>query len=208
MERIIQIADFLTNRLSPEEAEEVRTQIETNSEWAEEAAFLKDLSSSAIEVRKLELRRQFNDIEIKLQREAPNGVVVLMNKIKNSIKNHVDYSLEELTNLFIPVPTYQVAILQTKRGEDFDVLKPKKGADCWEEGLSFELSNGVEEVLELTIENNQAEELYSGEIPPHTIYFKPLFSSKDNLPGRYYWKVTSDNETIMGDFFIGKDIQS
>ncbi|MGB1241604.1 MAG: hypothetical protein ACPG49_03725 [Chitinophagales bacterium] len=208
MDRIIQIADFLENRLSPKDVEKVRLQIINDPEWAEEAAFLKDLSFSAIEVKKAALRKRFNEVEVKLQRETPNGVTVLMNKIKNSIKDHVDYSLDQLTNLFAPVPTYQMAISQTKRGVDFDVLKPEKGGDCWEDGLSFELSNGVGEALELTIENNQSDELYSDEIPAHTIYFKPSFSSKDHSPGRYYWKLTSDNETIMGDFFIGRDLQS
>jgi len=208
MERTIRIADFLTNRLSPQEAEEVRLQIANDAEWAEEAAFLEDISFSAIEVKKEALRKRFDAIEVKLQRETPEGITILMDKIKDSIKNYIDYSIDQLADLFVPVPHYQPILAQVQRGEDFEVLRPEKGADCWESGLSFEFSNGLEEVLELSIENNQSEELYSGDIPAHSIYFNPLFSSKDHPPGRYYWKVTSDNETIMGDFFIGRDLSS
>ncbi|MFK7903782.1 MAG: hypothetical protein AB8B69_01595 [Chitinophagales bacterium] len=208
MERTIRIADFLTNRLPLQEAKEVSLQIANDPEWAEEAAFLKDLSVSAVEVKKAALRKQFNNIEVKLQRETSEGMTTLMNKIKDSVKNHIDYSIDQLAGLFAPVPHYQPILAQVQRGGDFEVLKPEKGADCWSDGLFFEFSNGLEEALELSIENNQSDELYSGEIPAHSIYFNPQFSSKDHPPGRYYWKVTSDNETIMGDFFIGKDLTS
>ena len=52
MEHINKIADFLTGRLSPQEMEEIRLQIESNKEWSDELAFQKDLIFCSIEVKK------------------------------------------------------------------------------------------------------------------------------------------------------------
>ena len=74
--------------------------------------------------------------------------------------------------------------------------------------MYFELSEESEEDLELSIENNQCEELYIQEIPSHTQQFYVPFAAKNYPPGRYYWKLMVEDEMILAEFFIGKNVQS
>lgn len=207
MEQTIKIADYLTNRLTPQEAEEVKLQIANNPEWAEEAAFLKEVLFSAIEVKKEQLREHFAAIEAKLKKQQANSLADSIEKIKTVIQDYADYTLEQLKALFAPVPHYQPLLAMPTRAGGLEVLVPENGVDCTDEGLYFELSEASDETLELSIENNQCDEVYTLEIEPNTFQFTVPFAANSHPPGRYYWKLMVDDEMIISEFFVGKEMK-
>lgn len=207
MEHTIKIADYLTNRLSKEETEEVRLQIANDPEWAEEAAFLKEVLFSAIEVKKTQLRTHLGAIEVKLQKNEATNLAVYFDQAKKVIQEHIDYSIEYLKELFAPVPHYQPLLAMPTRAGNIEVLVPDNGVDCQDEGLYFELSEASDETLELSIENNQCEEVYSQEIEANALQFTVHFAAKDYPPGRYYWKLMVEDEMVISEFFVGKDLK-
>ncbi len=205
MDYLHQVADFLTGRLSPQEAEEVRRKIETNPEWAEEAAIQEEILFTAIEVKKIQLKTQFDGIEAKLQLQKEKEFATKIADFKSFVYQQVEYGLDQLAALFTLVPQYQPLLGMPLRGQDIEVLMPNEGTDCFNEGLSFQLSKGSEFPLEVVVENNQCEEVYSQEIAPNTADFTLFFPAKDHPPGRYYWKLMLEEEMIMSEFFIGKE---
>lgn len=207
MEHTIKIADYLTNRLSKEASEEVRLQIANDSEWAEEAVFLKEVLFSAIEVKKNQLRTHLDTLEVKLQENETTNLTVYFKKAKTVIQEHIDYSIEHLKALFAPVPHYQPLLAMPIRAGNIEVLVPKNGVDCSDEGLYFELSETSDEILELSIENNQCEEVYSQEIEADAVQFTVPFAAKDYSPGRYYWKLMVEDEMVISEFFVGKNLK-
>ncbi len=207
MEQTIKIADFLTNRLSPQEAEAVRLQIANNPEWAEEAAFLQEVLFSAIEVKKKQLREHFAVVEAKLKKQQAKSLSASIDKMKTSVQKQLDYSIEQLKELFAPVPHYQPLLAMPTRAGGIEVLVPENGVDCTDEGLYFELSETSKELLELSIENNQCDEVYTLEIEPNTFQFTVPFVAKEHPPGRYYWKLMVEDEMVISEFFVGKDMK-
>ncbi|MEZ4886780.1 MAG: hypothetical protein R3E32_18775 [Chitinophagales bacterium] len=208
MEQMTKIADFITHRLSPEEAAMVELRIAEDAEWKEEEAFQREVLFTAIEVKKMQLRKQFAGIEAKLQKKYANNLSTSIDKIKTSIKEHVEYSVEQLKELFAPVPHYQPLLAMPTRAGSLEVMIPQNGIDCTDEGLQFELTEASDETLELSIENNQCEEVYTQEILPNTFQFIVPFAAKDYPPGRYYWKLMVEDEMIISEFFVGKDLIS
>lgn len=208
MDYLHRIADFITGKLSPQEAEKVKQKIETNSEWAEEAAIQEDILFAAIEVKKIQLRTQFDRIEANLQSQTKQGLVAKITGFKSFVSQQVEYSLEQLTALFTPVPQYQPLLAMPMRGHDIKVLMPDAGIDCFNEGLSFQLSKGSEFPLEVVVENNQCEEIYAQEIDSNTTDFTLFFPAREHPPGRYYWKLMLEEEMIMSEFFIAKEALS
>lgn len=145
--------------------------------------------------------KQFHQ-QLPKQQEAINAAI-------NS--NEQSYTLEELLDMFKVVSHYEAAIEQANlamaaRSSRLEVIRPANQADCTHD-LTFELSKAVSEVLHLTIEDSEEDEVYEGKFPLNTTVFTPIFD-KALLPGRYYWKLMgSTYETTIGTFFIHKELK-
>ncbi|MEZ4885327.1 MAG: hypothetical protein R3E32_11415 [Chitinophagales bacterium] len=112
--------------------------------------------------------------------------------------------LDDLAAAFLPIPQYETVLAAASRSTAFEVVLPENGLDCKGGILVFELKKGIDKTLQLSIENNQKTVLIEEVIEAQTTYFE---ASVRNLEaGLYYWKLKTENDLVMGSFFIRKDL--
>ena len=111
-----------------------------------------------------------------------------------------------LEDLFKVVPYYESLILAEARSGSLLVASPENGADCGN-SIAFELKQPSASPLKLTIENSNEDILIKTQIDANSQTFKIDLNPSQRFPtGRYYWKLKSDDGTLIREFFINKDL--
>ena len=110
--------------------------------------------------------------------------------------------------MFQPVKAYENRIAKelvgTRSVGGLKVNKPENGVDCSEE-LVFELENPVNDVLKLTIEDSEEDEIFSQKIEANISTF--TLDLTGFKPGRYYWKLRSKKYgMVLRSFFVKKHL--
>ncbi len=106
---------------------------------------------------------------------------------KEDFEEKVSYTLDGLVAMFRPVNIYEKRIAKelvgTRQLGGLKVKYPENETDCLEE-VTFELEQSVNDVLKLSIENNEEDEVLKKVIETNTIRF--TINIKNFKPGRYY----------------------
>ena len=110
-----------------------------------------------------------------------------------------------LEDLFKVVPYYESLILAEARSGSLRVASPENGADCGN-SIAFELTQPSASPLKLTIENSNEDILIKTQIEANSQTFKVDLGPKKFPTGRYYWKLKSEDGTLIREFFINKDL--
>ncbi len=113
----------------------------------------------------------------------------------------------QLDDLFKSVPYYESLILAEARAGALKVASPNNGADCNGSSIEFELAQPAQSDLKLTIENSNEDILIKTKIEANTQSFSIPLDAKQKFPsGRYYWKLKSEDGTVIREFFVNKDL--
>ncbi len=180
-----------------------RQLLEQISDWKDATVFQGDFLES-LSISKLEdVKSNLMLFEEEFQyAQAKEGSLSIFEKIKQQI----DLTLDEIASLFQPVSDYQpyLRLATASRGE----LKVNKAV--FEENrntLSFELSKDASHSLQLTVENNLQEVLVRKELSKKVgAKFEVKLDGLQSIPGRYYWRLVMNRDSVMDEFFIGKDL--
>lgn len=178
----------------------------TDAQFAASVKFQQKLMRSIDRLGDQLFLRKLQNLEIQIQTER-----VTKNKLADSLKGLTDKALEKgnilfdnLTAAFLPLLQYELAIQSASRSQTLEVSAPENGLDVKGGILAFELRKGINQSLQLSIETNQQQVIFEEMIEPQIIRFE--ISVKELEVGRYYWKLKTPDDLVMGSFFIRKDL--
>ncbi|MGB0930112.1 MAG: hypothetical protein ACPGVB_05015 [Chitinophagales bacterium] len=200
-EKIKLVEDYVLGTLS-EKNLQLLTQIRNNEPAiGEQIAFYEDLHGGAVlfgdERFKMELQEMEQNWQLKQSKLKQSS---LKEKWK-SLTDKVNETIDELSQFFLPVPNYEAALWQASRSTAAGLMTPKNGLDV-EKELSFGFEKPLAKKQGFVIENNQQEIVEERVLEKGTEGF--VVDVSDFVPGRYYWKLTGERETVIGMFFVGR----
>lgn len=208
MEKNELIEKYLTGALSASESTEFDTLLVNDADFKKTLAFQQDFMQSVKAVGRKDLVDLFQQAETELIAEKKAAGVGVLEQIKTGIKKDfakVAYTLEQLTQMFRPVPTYQLAINNTLRAGAVSIEVPENGVDCSQGSITFERRPSMIEDYELLIENNDYDTLIEEDWEAGTQRLTIDLPESAFLPGRYYWKLIEDGEmVVIREFFVQK----
>ncbi|MEZ4885341.1 MAG: hypothetical protein R3E32_11485 [Chitinophagales bacterium] len=118
-----------------------------------------------------------------------------------SLTDKVNETIDGLSQFFLPVPNYEAVLWQASRSTTFGLIAPKNGLDV-EAELVIQFEKPLANNQSFVIENNQQELVEERGVEKGVKGF--VVDVSDFVPGRYYWKLTGERETVMGMFFVGR----
>ncbi len=197
---------YLLDTLSTSEQQQFDELLKRDTAFAEDVSFHKDFMVGMDAVGDEQLKGLFQTIEQELA--AQNAKTVLIDKAKQlatDIQGKVNYTADQLIALFRPVPSYEMIMNYTNRGEDLEVITPAKNYDCKDQVLHFEMKAPGSNEMTILIENNAQEKVQEVKVAEQEMFFT-IKLSDDLKPGIYYWKVSDGKNMVMGDFYLGKNL--
>ncbi len=200
-EKIKLVEDYVLGTLSEKDLR-LLTQLRENEPAIEEQiVFYEDLYGGAVlfgdERFKMELQEMEQNWQLKQEKLKQSS---LKEKWK-SLTNKVNGAIDELSQFFLPVPNYEAALFQASRSTAAGLIAPENGLDA-EEELVFGFEKPLPKKQNFVIENNQQELVEEQILEQGTKQF--AVNLKDFVPGRYYWKMIGERETVIGMFFVGR----
>jgi len=199
------IENFLNGNLTSLEDNEFQNLQANDSSFQEDIDFFKRFVNVLRVYGQEELKKELIFVEVQVQKEENSALTKMKEGLQKVVKK-LHYSIEELTELFRVVPEYQGVLAYVNRGNNLQVLHPQNSIDASIEGLGFKLKTNDKPLIQLTIENNQKQVIYSTTIDSQTSEF--VVGVEELIPGRYYWKLTTQKETVIREFFIRKDLMT
>ena len=116
------------------------------------------------------------------------------------------YTLDELLGMFSLSAYYEEELALTRSGSTSSILltKPQPDADCFQT-LEIEFAAALPKPASIWVENNLEETVIAEQnMPPasteFTLDITPL------KPGRYYLKVSIDDDTLIRGFYVQKNL--
>ncbi|MFK7907360.1 MAG: hypothetical protein AB8B69_19650 [Chitinophagales bacterium] len=196
---------FLEGKLTQEEEQQFQKLQESDASLPKDMDFLQRFMNVQMHFGRDELKRELFSLEKELQKEEVLSFTQRLEVSLQGMVKKLHYSMQELASFFQPQPEYQRVLAYANRGEDLKIAHPISGIDAGEVGgLHFEIDGKFNAPLQLTVENNQKQILLSTSIDVHeTVFFVKVESLP---PGRYYWKLKGEKETIIREFFMQKDL--
>ncbi len=195
------VEDYVLGTLSEKDLQ-LLTQIRRNEPAIEDQIiFYEDLHGGAVlfgdERFKMELQEMEQNWQLK-------QVKLKQSSLKDkwqSLTDKVNETIDGLSQFFLPVPNYEAALFQASRSTAAGLIAPKNGLDADTE-LNFGFEKPLTKKQRFTIEDNQQEIVEERVLEEGTKQF--VVSIQDFVPGRYYWKLTGERETVIGMFFVGR----
>jgi hypothetical protein len=124
---------------------------------------------------------------------APNEVV---QSVKSLSQTELTRENDSLSGNYKKLALYENAIKNNLRGENIEVLSPKKSTQItFGEKVVFSLKDNKQEIL-ITVINNTGKTLFENMVKiPYTLQLK--------LPrGLYYWEITENDEVVFVSKFL------
>lgn len=195
---------FVKGKATAKEQKEVQQLCGENPDIKAQLEFMQVLHQGLVqgEVNRMSQRLSFLTSQLKQNKKKQSFL--------DTLNQQLNYTLEQLLQLFAPVPAYQTQLARISlRAAATDILlSPPTSYDCVDYQLQFSLEKPLSktEELELIVEDNQFNEVYAQEYPPQTTEFTVQLNPNDYAPGRYYWKLSVEDQLLIGEFFIQKDL--
>ncbi|MGB1242559.1 MAG: hypothetical protein ACPG49_08560 [Chitinophagales bacterium] len=168
----------------------------------QEIIFFEDLHGGAVlfgdERFKMELQQMETNWLLKQKKAQQSS----LRKKLNNLTGRLNEAMTEFSEFFLPVPNYETALWQASRSSFAGLIVPKNGADI-EEELSCHFKNPLSKSHRFVLENNLQEVLEERLLQKGTRHF--VVAIADFTPGRYYWKLIGNRETLIGMFFVGRN---
>ncbi|MEZ4887998.1 MAG: hypothetical protein R3E32_24935 [Chitinophagales bacterium] len=199
-QHIDRIQKYLRGELPPNEMIAMKTNIEQNSILAQEVADYQFLIEGIVAAGAFDFEAKVASWEQKYTLDKSG--------FEEKTSQDETYTLDDLLLMFQPVSIYEKRIANelvgTRSIGGLKVVKPENEVDCLGQ-LTFELESPVDDVLKLTIENNEEDEVLQQNISANTLTF--TIDLKELRPGRYYWKLRSKQHgMILRSFFVQKHL--
>lgn len=200
-EKIKFVEDYVLGTLSDKDLQLFTQLRRDNSSIEEQITFYEDLHGGALlfgdERFKMELQEMEQNWQLKQSKLKQSS----LKEKWQSLTDKVNETIDGLSQFFLPVPNYEAALFQASRSTSAGLIAPENGQDVIKE-LFFDFDKPLAKKQDFTIENNQQElveervlEEGTKQLVVNTEYF---------VPGRYYWKLTGERETMIGMFFVGR----
>ncbi len=209
-QKIELIEKHLSNKLSIKEQELFQQLLESDKDFAMAVLFQKDLIPSIAVNGRQSLKLQFEELEKAIAATNTKSQETVFETIKQNIEAEIQqlgYTIDQMIQLFRPVPNYTTAIAATTRGSSLSILSPENEADLSEGFIRFDFGQALKKDIEILIEDNQYDVLIEEEISAgHSEATLPL-PTPNFKAGRYYWKIIEGDELVMiRTFFVRKDL--
>ncbi len=200
---------YLYGQLSDEEEEQWKVFQEGDSAIEEDLAFFADFVSATELEGEAEIKLNLQNLEANLQKKKTSSSKIDLSpqRILEKINEAIDFTLDELTALFAPIPNYELATLQPNRSAKVKLTAPQNGVNIEGGILTFVFEKPTPEILQLKIENNRQELLLETTIPRGSESFELQLEETTFVAGRFYWKLVGSEGTQIGVFFVRKDLQ-
>ena len=214
---------YISGELSSEEKNRFEKILKRNPELQQELELHKRVYKSLKKKDKLELKRKLDEIHksfkrgdlprIKYFKKPPFYLYAALMVILISIGYYTYYfitrdnglKMEYISGNYEKSPVFETFMESGKRSAEFKIIAPDTSAIFkTKEKIKFEWLTDSKEVFQLKILqfiNKSNAILYEFNVVSNT----NNFVLKENLkPGRYYWKLETDNDVLHIGYFIVK----
>lgn len=201
---------YLYGQLTNEEETQWKTLQAENEAIEEDLAFFADFISATELEGEAEMKLELQNLESNLQLKKTSSFTIDLSpqRLLEKINQAIDFTLEELTALFAPLPNYELAALQPSRSSEVMLIEPENEVNIEGGLLTFVFEKPISENLQLKIENNRLEQLLETTIPQNSQAFELFLEESIFAAGRFYWKLKGSTGTQIGVFFVRKDLQT
>jgi len=194
---------LVKGKATAKEQKEIQQLCVENPDIQEKLEFIQSLHKGLVASEIHQMSKRLNILSHRLKQKKKQRLSAAVNKKFN-------YTPAQLQRLFAVVRPYQIhlAHLALRAADISELLSPPLSYDCKDYQLHFSLEKSLSktEELELIVEDNQFNELFAQEYMPTTTDFTVQLNPNDYAPGRYYWKLSSGDQLLIGEFFIRKDL--
>ncbi len=190
-------------KLTEEEQAIFDKSMKTDADFKELVGYFEDFMVGLEDFGDKAVLQELKSLEKTIQQEEK------MEGLQNLWKgffDKADYTLEQLAALFRPVVTYEPLLAHAHRGNDIPLIVTEKEWDMAVEDMVLTFSEPISSDFSLAIENNQRQVVWTSIIPEASIDFTlTLQDTNIQAPGRYYFKLSNDKQTLLQEFFVHKD---
>lgn len=194
------IEGYVLETLSEEDLQLLTQLRKSEPDIEEQIAFYEDLQGGAVLFGDERFKIELKEMEQSWQRKQQKAEQSSLKEKWQSFSDKVNETIDNLSQFFLPVPNYEAALLQPSRSTAAGLTAPENGSDA-EEELIFTFAESLAEKHTFTIENNQQEIVAERTLEKGVERFAVDLS--DFMPGRYYWKLVGNRDTVIGMFFVG-----
>lgn len=202
---------YFAKQLTKEEQVQFEGLMSSDAGFQELVGYYEDFMVGMEDFGDKAIMLELKSLEKTIQKEESQAIASKENSdflqnLWKGLLDRTDYTLDQLVDLFQPVPNYQPLLVSAHRGNNIPLDKPDEE---WDLAVSDEVLIFTEPTfvdLSLVVENSRREKIWQTTIPKNSIAF--ALSLKDmsvNAPGRYYLKLSDGKETVMLEFFVRKD---
>ncbi|MFK7906900.1 MAG: hypothetical protein AB8B69_17335 [Chitinophagales bacterium] len=200
-EKIKLVEGYVFKTLSDKDLESL-TQLRKNEPGVEDQiAFYEDLYGGAVLFGDERFKMELQEMEVNWQLKQSKLKQSSLKDKWQSLTDKVNETIDDLAQFFLPVPNYEAALLQASRSTAAGLTAPENGLDA-ENELSFSFEKPLTKNQSFTIEDNQQILVEERVLEEGTKQF--VVDTQNFVPGRYYWKLTGNRETLIGMFFVGR----
>ncbi len=184
------IEQYLNGTLNAEDLRDFEAQLAADTTLAEAVFFQKLLQQTA---------QQYNQVEQVTQ------TLTNLSKQRMDVAGNT-YTLDELLGMFAPSAYYEEELALTRSGStsSIQLTKPLPDADCLHI-LEIEFATSLPKPAAIWVENNLEETVIAEQniASTNTEYTLDITLLK---PGRYYLKVSIDDDTFIRGFYVQKNL--
>ncbi len=166
-----------------------------------EIAFFENLHGGAVLFGDERFKMELQQVETNWQLKQKKAKESSFRKKFKDLRGKVNEVVGEFSQLFLPVPNYETALWQATRSSSSGLIAPKNGEDIKGE-LSYSFENPLSKKYRFVVENNLQEVVEERILQKGAKRF--VVDVADFTPGRYYWKLIGERDTLIGMFFIGR----
>jgi len=198
-EKIKLVEGYVLETLSDKDLQSL-TQLRKNEPAIEDQiAFYEDLYGGAVLFGDERFKMELQEMEANWQLKQSKLKQSSLKEKWQSLTDKVNETIDGLSEFFLPVPNYEAALWQASRSTATGLSAPENGLDA-EGELSFGFEKPLSKKQSFTIENNQQEVVEERVLEKGTRAV--VVNVAEFMPGRYYWKLMGDRETVIGMFFV------
>ncbi len=198
-------------QLTEKEQALFKTSMETNSEFQEFVTYFEDFMVGVEHFGDKQIMLELKGFEQKIQKEEREAALSgqKTNKLQDlwqQFVNKADYTLEQLAELFKPVPIYQPLLAHVHRGNNIPLQKTEEEWDLAVSAIELKFSEPTPVDLSIVIENNSRQSVWISTVPKNSITFPiRLEDTMIDAPGRYYLKLSNNKDLVVHEIFVRKD---
>ncbi|MFK7904189.1 MAG: hypothetical protein AB8B69_03645 [Chitinophagales bacterium] len=168
----------------------------------EEITFFENLYGGAVLFGDERFKMELQQMEINWQLKRKKAEQSSLRDKLSALGDKANEVMLQFGQFFLPVPNYETVLWQTSRSTSAGLTAPKNGADI-EGEFTYRFEKPLVKNHRFVLENNSQEVLEERTLEKGTTQF--VVDIAGFSPGRYYWKLIGERETLIGMFFVGRN---